>query len=127
MSQDFAEVAGVYQAFSTKGVAARYRDEVEGFTALDVIGAVGDDPRFTFARHDVAEMPELGTFDLAVAMYLLHYATTEDELTAMCRNTAADLRPGGRLVALTVDSRFRHGEKNTEKVRVLGDAGERPA
>jgi hypothetical protein len=40
LSQDFAEVAGVYQAFSTKGVAARYREEVEGFTAHDVIAAV---------------------------------------------------------------------------------------
>lgn len=159
LSKDFAEVADVYQTFSTKGAAANYRDEVEGFTAFDVIGpvdgqsvldlacgfgryglalaergagrvvgvdispdmisqataAAADDPRFTFARHDVAEMPELGTFDLAVAMYLLQYAKNVDELTAMCRNIAANLRPGGRLVALTVDSRFRPGEKNTEK------------
>jgi len=159
LSQDFAEVADVYQTFSTQGAAASYRDEVEGFTALDVIGAVDgrsvldlacgfgryglalarrgaarvvgvdispdmisqataatkDDPRFTFARYDVAEMPELGRFDLAVAMYLLQYARTVDELAAMYRNIAANLRPGGRLVALTVDSRFRHGEKNTEK------------
>ncbi|WP_185845984.1 class I SAM-dependent methyltransferase [Kibdelosporangium aridum] len=159
MAQDFAEVADVYRTFSTKGLAAGYRDEVESFTALGVIGpvdgqsvldlacgfgkyglalaqrgatrvfgvdispemisqataAAGDDPRITFAQYDVAEMPKLGTFDLAVAIYLLQYAKTVDELTTMCRNIAANLRPGGRLVALTVDSRFRHGEKNTEK------------
>jgi predicted RNA methylase len=40
VSQDFTEVANVYQAFSTKGAAARYRDEVEGFTAFEVIGPV---------------------------------------------------------------------------------------
>lgn len=40
MSQDFTEVAGVYETFSTKGAAASYRDEVEGFTAFEVIGPV---------------------------------------------------------------------------------------
>jgi toxoflavin synthase len=159
LSQDFSEVAEVYQTFSTKGPAAGFREEVESFTALGVIGpvdgqsvldlacgfgkyglalagrgaaqvfgvdispemisqattAAGDDPRFTFAQYDVAEMPKLGTFDLAVAIYLLHYAKTVDELTTMYRNIAANLRPGGRLVALTVDSQFRHGEENTEK------------
>jgi SAM-dependent methyltransferase len=77
--------------------------------------AAGDDPRFTFAQHDVAQMPMLGTFDLAVAIYLLRYAKTVEELTMMYRNIAANLRPGGHLVALTVDSDFHHGQKNTEQ------------
>ena len=69
----------------------------------------------TFSRHDVREMPTINAFDLSIAIYLLQYAKNIDELAVMYRNIAANLRPGGRFVALTVDSSFRHGEKNTEK------------
>ncbi|WP_263399626.1 class I SAM-dependent methyltransferase [Saccharopolyspora pogona] len=69
----------------------------------------------SFVQHDVLEMPKLGTFDLAVVIYLIQYAKTIDELAAMYRNIAANVRSGGQFVALTVDSRFRHGEGSTEK------------
>ena len=36
--------------------------------------------------------------DLAVAAYLLNYATDRAELGAMCRGIARCLRPGGRFV-----------------------------
>jgi toxoflavin synthase len=41
------------------------------------------------------------------AAYLLHYAPTREHLTAMCRTIAANLRPGGRFVA--INSNFGPG------------------
>lgn len=43
-----------------------------------------------------------GRFDLVLAVYVLPYATTRDELLHMCAQMARPLRPGGRLVALPV-------------------------
>lgn len=48
----------------------------------------------------VESMPHLGRFDHVVAAYLLHYSEDVEQLTAMCRNIAAHLPPGGRFVAL---------------------------
>lgn len=45
-------------------------------------------------------LPVFGAFDLALGAYLLHYAPTRDALAAMAAGLAANLRPGGRLVAL---------------------------
>jgi len=49
---------------------------------------------------DVGELPDLGTFDVACAAYLLHYARDVDELMRMCRCIARQLAPGRRLVAI---------------------------
>ena len=49
---------------------------------------------------DVAELPELGLFDIAVAAYLLHYAKNEDQLERMCRSIARHLPAKGRFVTL---------------------------
>lgn len=43
-----------------------------------------------------------GRFDLVLAVYVLPYATTREELDAMCASMARPLRPGGRLVALPI-------------------------
>ncbi len=48
-----------------------------------------------------------GKFDLVSAVYLLHYAPARENLAAMCRTIAANLRPGGRFVA--VNSNFGPG------------------
>lgn len=47
-----------------------------------------------------------GTFDVVLAVYVLPYATTRAELEQMCAEMMAPLRPGGRLVALPIHSRF---------------------
>jgi ubiquinone/menaquinone biosynthesis C-methylase UbiE len=39
-------------------------------------------------------------YDLAVAAYLLNYATTREELREMCASIARSLRPGGRFVTV---------------------------
>jgi SAM-dependent methyltransferase len=51
---------------------------------------------------DAVRLPRLGAFDLVSAVWLLNYATTEDELTAMLRGIHDNLVPGGRFVAVAV-------------------------
>ena len=54
---------------------------------------------------DVQTMPDLGSFDLVIAAYLLHYAPTEVELASMCERIASHLRPSGRFVSLNENPR----------------------
>jgi SAM-dependent methyltransferase len=51
-----------------------------------------------YQRHDVGSLPKLREFDGAFGSYLLHYATSEAHLRAMCHSIAGNLRPGGRFV-----------------------------
>ncbi|MGX6511651.1 class I SAM-dependent methyltransferase [Rhodococcus sp. SJ-2] len=43
-----------------------------------------------------------GQFDIVLAVYVLPYATTRDELLRMCAEMARPLRSGGRLVTLPI-------------------------
>ena len=52
---------------------------------------------------DVRDLDPEQRFDVVVAAYLLNYASTRDELRAMCDAIARCLKPGGRFV--TVNSR----------------------
>ncbi|MEU0247411.1 class I SAM-dependent methyltransferase [Streptomyces sp. NPDC006235] len=56
----------------------------------------------TYHVGDAARLPRLGAFDLVSAVWLLNYATTKDELTAMLRGIHDNLVPGGRFVAVAV-------------------------
>jgi ubiquinone/menaquinone biosynthesis C-methylase UbiE len=49
---------------------------------------------------DARTLPFVESFDLAVAAYLLNYATNADELLAMCQGIARALKPGGRFVTV---------------------------
>lgn len=55
-----------------------------------------------YLRADVQELDnaDLGSFDIVVAAYLLHYAPDEAALARMCANIAARLPAGGRFVTL---------------------------
>ncbi len=44
--------------------------------------------------------------DLALSVYVLCYATTENSLTQMCRAAKENLRPGGRFVAATMHPEY---------------------
>ncbi len=57
----------------------------------------------TYLVRDVGTMEVLGTFDLVVGVYLLHYATTGEHLDQMCQCIAANLVSGGRFVTDTVN------------------------
>lgn len=49
-------------------------------------------------------MPQLGPFDLATAVYLFNHAPDRPALHAMFRSVRANLRPGGRLLAIVPNS-----------------------
>jgi toxoflavin synthase len=50
---------------------------------------------------DATCLPPTGSFDLVLAAYLFCNARNETQLQAMARSIAGNLRPGGRLVAVT--------------------------
>jgi SAM-dependent methyltransferase len=52
---------------------------------------------------DVTKMGIVGAFDVVTAIYLFPYAATEEALTAMFKAIAANLKPGGKLVAITLN------------------------
>ncbi|MCX4631481.1 MULTISPECIES: class I SAM-dependent methyltransferase [unclassified Streptomyces] len=49
---------------------------------------------------DAAKLPQMGPFDLATAVYLFNYASDRSALHAMFRSIRANLRDGGRLLAI---------------------------
>jgi 2-polyprenyl-3-methyl-5-hydroxy-6-metoxy-1,4-benzoquinol methylase len=53
-----------------------------------------------YMKANVEDLGVVGAFDVVTAVYSLHYAPTREHLAAMCRTIAANLRPGGRLVAM---------------------------
>ncbi|MEU8544119.1 methyltransferase domain-containing protein [Streptomyces sp. NPDC048717] len=61
----------------------------------------------TYHVADAVALPKLGAFDLVSAVWLLNYATTKAELTAMLRGIHDNLVPGGKFVALAVWPEFR--------------------
>jgi 2-polyprenyl-3-methyl-5-hydroxy-6-metoxy-1,4-benzoquinol methylase len=81
-----ARVVGVDLSHEMIGLA----DAQETLEPLDIEYRVGD----------VRALDATGEFDLAVAAYLLNYARTAEELTAMCRAVAGVLKPGGRFVTV---------------------------
>lgn len=52
----------------------------------------------TYLHQDVAKFEPTAEVDLVVAMYLLNYARTAEELDRFCRVCHDALRPGGRFV-----------------------------
>lgn len=72
---------------------------------------------------DVTNMSHLGTFDVVTAVWLLHYARTQEELRSMCRNIGRNLAPGGRLISVLPNPDFVNALKDTEfygfRTRVL--------
>ena len=62
--------------------------------------------------HDVATLPYLGPFDVAVAMYLLNYARSKKELLALCKSAYQQLEDGGRFIGFNdnVSNQLSHYE-----------------
>jgi SAM-dependent methyltransferase len=75
----------------------------------------GEKAGIEYVLADAATLPVLGVFDLATAMYLLHYAEAPEAMRAMCRNIAANLKPGGKLVALLPEPDYVMGKGETER------------
>jgi len=72
----------------------------------------------TYQVDDAVALPPLGPFDLITAVYLLNYATSKDQMRAMCRSAYDNLAPGGRFVAYTVNPAFTLNKPNSTKYGV---------
>ncbi|MFG2874349.1 class I SAM-dependent methyltransferase [Streptomyces sp. NPDC048337] len=69
---------------------------------------------------DAAGLPDLGPFDLATAVYLFNYAPDRVSLHAMFRSARANLRPGGKLLAIVPNAgAFPHVDWSPYGVRIL--------
>jgi SAM-dependent methyltransferase len=74
----------------------------------------GEKAGIEYVLADAATLPVLDAFDLATAMYLLHYAETPEAMRRMCWNIAANLKSGGTLVALLPEPDYVMGKGETE-------------
>ncbi|CAM5359588.1 hypothetical protein SAVIM338S_01343 [Streptomyces avidinii] len=74
---------------------ARHRDQAEG-TGI------------TYLLHDISQAPPLParSFDAVVCVYVLPYASTQGQLTDICRTARTLLTPGGRFIAATLNPDF---------------------
>ncbi|WP_432947777.1 class I SAM-dependent methyltransferase [Kribbella sp. CA-253562] len=61
-----------------------------------------------------ASLGEMGEFDLALAIHLLHYASDVRELLAMTTALASRIRSGGRLVGVVLNPDFDHGQQTQQ-------------
>lgn len=94
-----------------------YTRKLKARGAKRVVGVDNSEGMIDYARHlertepidveylvgDVGALGDVGVFDRVVAAYLLHYASTREQLSAMCRNVRASLAPGGRFVTIAVN------------------------
>ncbi|MGH8778233.1 methyltransferase domain-containing protein [Paraburkholderia sp.] len=108
---DLACGTGVYARFLRQRGAARV-------TGVDISAGMIDVAQsyesarplgITYLVHDVAELPTLGAFDVAVAATLFNFADSRQMLKRMYERIRANLRPGGRLVALMQNAQFDPG------------------
>lgn len=98
--------AGCGDGWYARGLKAQGAARVVAFDVsaamldLALEAGAGDPSGVEYRQHDAAALPVLGAFDTVLAAYLLHYAPSVAVLDAMVAGLAANLRPGGRLVAL---------------------------
>jgi ubiquinone/menaquinone biosynthesis C-methylase UbiE len=85
--------------------------------ASRVVGVDASEGMIEYARHleresplgieyvaqDASKTGDLGTFDIVTATYLLHYASSKQEMQAMCTSLRRALAPGGRLVSICMN------------------------
>jgi 2-polyprenyl-3-methyl-5-hydroxy-6-metoxy-1,4-benzoquinol methylase len=75
-------------------------DISEGMIALAREEEAREPLGIEYMKVAVEDLGVVGKFDVVSAVYLLHYAPTREHLAAMCRTIAANIQPGGRLVAM---------------------------
>lgn len=66
-------------------------------------------PPIRYLHRTVGTMGQIGEYDVITAGWLTHYASSPEELVAMCRDIAANLRPNGRYIALNPNPNFPIG------------------
>jgi len=84
-SQGAAHVLGV-DLSSDMIAVARQTEEREPLGNID------------YQVHDAGALETIGQFDLITAIYLFHYATSQEHLDRICQGIARNLRPGGQFM-----------------------------
>ncbi|MFE6843769.1 class I SAM-dependent methyltransferase [Streptomyces sp. NPDC057686] len=74
--------------------------EAPSFEAPSIEAPSFEAPSIEYVVADAAKLPQMGPFDLATAVYLFNNATDRSALHAMFRSIRANLRDGGRLLAI---------------------------
>ena len=80
--------------------------EEENRTCLVIKYVVGD--VFTY------DFSQLGSFDVATALFLLHYSSTKEQLAKMCKQIYTSLKRGGRFVSLNDIPKVSFSDKKYE-------------
>lgn len=113
---DLACGTGFYTRMIRKNGAVRVVGVDVSQAMIDVAKAQEhtDAQLISYQIADVATMGSIGTFDIASAVWLLHYAKTEGALEAMCHNIGHNLVPGGRLIAIIPNPDFINAQGDTE-------------
>ena len=66
------------------------------------------DTRLEYQVQDCVKPFRMRPFDLVTAVWMFNYAANEEEMSAMWRNIANNLKPGGRFVGLVPNARIAH-------------------
>jgi toxoflavin synthase len=82
--------------------------------AIEVKAPLGIEYRL----HDVTNLEQIGHFDIITAIYLFPYVPTKQALAAMCHSIYENLRPGGKLVSITLDPNL-----SAEDLTIYGQYG----
>ncbi|SBT38771.1 class I SAM-dependent methyltransferase [Micromonospora auratinigra] len=109
---DLACGSGVYARLARRAGAARVVgvDVSAGMLAVARRHEARERLGITYVHADVRALPLLGTFDVALAVWLFGYAEDAGALQAMAASAATLLAPRGRLVALTINPDFALGD-----------------
>jgi SAM-dependent methyltransferase len=85
----------------------------------------------TYHVMDAKDVPVLGAFDIINVVYTFCYAPDEDGLRRMMESARRNLKPGGRLFAITANADFVDGTDlrkygcGVKNIRVVGHGHER--
>lgn len=75
-------------------------DISEGMLALAKEAETQEPLGIEYILCDMRELGQVGSFDLVTAAYSLNHAQTKEELLEMCQTISANLKQGGRFVAV---------------------------
>ncbi|MEU8840164.1 class I SAM-dependent methyltransferase [Streptomyces roseus] len=109
-----ADAAGATGGAGTEGV----RDAAGAASGAGQ--GTGAAPAVEYVVADAARLPQMGPFDLATAVYLFNQATDRSVLHAMFRSIRANLREGGRLLAIVPNAgAYPHVDWSPYGVRIV--------
>lgn len=80
-------------------------DDSDGMLAIAKAQEKDDPQGIKYLHSTIQDMGEIGEFDSAFAVFLMHYARDESEMLHMCSAVFQNLKPGGRFFAINTDGK----------------------